>query len=325
MPRLMSESLLTSGDHQPVELKRVLRGVLVCTGFLVVASLASFAQDNPKAEPINVELQKATDEYTKSKKKAAEALLAAMEQEVNAVKDDAKLDVDDKVKRLDRLNQEKKAFESMERVPTMGTLKASVATYKSELAAAREKCNPVFKEAANKVLRDDLEKAKAILAERDRLFQPGGTDRSQKDPKAAGEMGFGEAKFGQGSEKINSVEVKVGDPQFTLIWDSRADIDLHVIEPGGSEIFWEKRNGAQGGELDVDDVDGFGPENINYVQGKGPLGKYTWYVHYYGGLGGIVQPTRWKVRVKQNGKTTVYQGTLSRIGEKSERLSIQVE
>jgi hypothetical protein len=131
--------------------------------------------------------------------------------------------------------------------------------------------------------------------------------------------GFGVAKFGQGGENINGVEVKVGDPQFTLIWDSRADIDLHVIEPGGSEIFWENRNGAQGGELDVDDVDGFGPENINYVQGKGPRGKYTWYVHYYGGLGGMVQYTRWKVRIKYAGKTEVFQGKLSRIGEKSER------
>ena len=83
------------------------------------------------------------------------------------------------------------------------------------------------------------------------------------------------AKFGHGGENINGVDVKVGDPQFTLIWDSRADIDLHVVEPGGSEIYWENRNGGQGGELDVDDVDGFGPENFNYVLGKGPPGTLS--------------------------------------------------
>ena len=137
--------------------------------------------------------------------------------------------------------------------------------------------------------------------------------------------GFGVAKFGQGGENINGVDVKVGDPQFTLIWDTRADIDLHVIEPGGSEIYWENRNGGQGGELDVDDVDGFGPENVNYVQGKGPPGKYRWFVHYYGGLGGMVQNTRWKVRVKHAGKIDSYKGSLTRIGQKSEVYELKME
>ena len=137
--------------------------------------------------------------------------------------------------------------------------------------------------------------------------------------------GFGVAKFGHGGENINGVDVKVGDPQFTLIWDTRADIDLHVIEPGGSEIYWENRNGGQGGELDVDDVDGFGPENINYVQGKGPPGKYRWFVHYYGGLGGMVQNTRWKVRVKHAGKIDSYKGSLTRIGQKSEVYELKME
>ena len=74
--------------------------------------------------------------------------------------------------------------------------------------------------------------------------------------------GFGTTQFDGLSEKVQGVSVKIGDPQFTLIWDSDADLDLHVIEPGGSEIYWEARNAKKGGELDVDDVDGQGPENI---------------------------------------------------------------
>lgn len=146
----------------------------------------------------------------------------------------------------------------------------------------------------------------------------GGGVNLSKPGQAGNGDGFGVAKFGQGGENINGIDVKVGDPQFTLIWDSRADLDLHVIEPGGSEIYWENRNGNQGGELDVDDVDGFGPENINYVQGKGPRGTYRWHVHYYGGLGGLAQNTKWKVRVKYANKTEVFNGKFSRIGEKSE-------
>ena len=64
---------------------------------------------------------------------------------------------------------------------------------------------------------------------------------------------------------IRGVAVKVGDPQFTLIWDTDADLDLHVIEPGGKEIYWEEPKGKQGGELDVDNTKGLGPENIYWL------------------------------------------------------------
>jgi hypothetical protein len=129
--------------------------------------------------------------------------------------------------------------------------------------------------------------------------------------------GFGLARFGSGTELVGGVGVKVGDPQFTLIWDTQADIDLHVLEPGGAEIFWEQPHGGKGGELDVDDIDGFGPENVFWVQGKGPPGTYKWFVHYYGGLGGRNVPTNWKVRLKHNGKVTVFRGKLSTVGLKS--------
>ena len=137
--------------------------------------------------------------------------------------------------------------------------------------------------------------------------------------------GFGVARFGskEGSnkERVQGVEVKVGDPQFTLIWDSPADLDLHVVEPGGSEIFWVERRGEQGGELDVDNMKGFGPENIYWVEdrdeggkvlhkGQGPTGEYKWFVVHYGGNHGDPVAARWKVRVKHNGVVEVFTGTL---------------
>ena len=85
--------------------------------------------------------------------------------------------------------------------------------------------------------------------------------------------GFGTTQFDGLSEKVQGVSVKIGDPQFTLIWDSDADLDLHVIEPGGSHIFWEFRNAKKGGELDVDDVDGQGPENIFWKKSYGKFQK----------------------------------------------------
>ncbi len=92
------------------------------------------------------------------------------------------------------------------------------------------------------------------------------------NPGAGAGDGFGLAKFGSGGESVKGVEVKVGDPQFTLIWDSNADIDLHVIEPGGKEIYWNDTKGRFGGELDVDNVDGFGPRTSTGSKSR-PTGR----------------------------------------------------
>jgi hypothetical protein len=161
----------------------------------------------------------------------------------------------------------------------------------------------------------------------------GGMDNP--NPGAGDGDGFGLARFGQGGESIRGVEVKVGDPQFTLLWDSEADLDLHVIEPGGKEIFWDDPQGKKGGELDVDNTKGYGPENIYWlhedeatgqkVKGMGPPGEYRWFVHYWGGFGGISRPTRWKVRVKHNDRVTVYTGRFRTLDEKSKIYTLKVE
>ncbi len=155
-------------------------------------------------------------------------------------------------------------------------------------------------------------------------------DRPGKGGGAGGD-GFGLAKFGSpdgtATERIRGVVVKVGDPQFTLLWDTQADLDLHVTEPGGNEIYWVERGKPTeaGGEIDVDNLTGFGPENISWflrddeggAKAKlthGPPGKYRWFVRYYGGMkvAGQDVPTHWKVRVKHNGTVKVYNGTLHR-------------
>ena len=76
----------------------------------------------------------------------------------------------------------------------------------------------------------------------------------------------------RGASSIRGVAVKVGDPQFTLIWNTDGvDLDLHVLEPSGKEIYWEEPKGIQGGELDVDNTKGFGPENVYWmVESQGP-------------------------------------------------------
>jgi len=157
------------------------------------------------------------------------------------------------------------------------------------------------------------------------------------NPGAGDGDGFGLARFGQGGESIRGVAVKVGDPQFTLIWDNNADLDLHVIEPGGKEIYWEYPRGKEGlgGELDVDNTKGYGPENIYWltddpsgdgqVKGPGPPGEYRWFVVYWGGFGGIPKPTKWKVRIKHDGKVSVVTGKFRALNERSKTYTLTVK
>ena len=156
---------------------------------------------------------------------------------------------------------------------------------------------------------------------------------SSGNPGAGAGDGFGLARFGNGGEEVRGVKVQVGDPQFTLLWDTKADIDLHVVEPGGKEIYWNDRKGRQGGELDVDNVEGFGPENIYWLKqnedgskelGPGPPGEYKWFVLYYGGNNGIPVPTRWKVRVKHEGRVEIFNGRLNVPGARTKSYTLTV-
>ncbi len=67
-----------------------------------------------------------------------------------------------------------------------------------------------------------------------------------------------------------------------LTWeDDSADIDLHIHEQGGTEVFYSRRESEIGGLLYYDITDGYGPEI--YVLGSGPKGAYRLSLVYYGG------------------------------------------
>lgn len=59
-----------------------------------------------------------------------------------------------------------------------------------------------------------------------------------------------------------------GSLRFTLTWNLSGDMDLHVLPPCGTEIYYGAR-AACGGTLDVDNTTTTGPENIYWT------GTYT--------------------------------------------------
>ncbi len=69
-----------------------------------------------------------------------------------------------------------------------------------------------------------------------------------------------------------------------LAWDDpQAELDLHVLTPDGGHAFFAQPILANGGGLDVDSVDGAGPEMFSMAS---PLpGVYRVYVNYWGNFG----------------------------------------
>ncbi|MDF9794971.1 hypothetical protein OKW21_000234 [Catalinimonas alkaloidigena] len=98
-----------------------------------------------------------------------------------------------------------------------------------------------------------------------------------------------------------------GDVQITLSWDNTADIDLHVIEPNGERIYYNYPSSSTGGMLDVDDRDGFGPENIFWPTQQSPQGLYQVEVVHFSGE----SPTNYTVLVQALGQTRQYSGTIT--------------
>lgn len=75
-----------------------------------------------------------------------------------------------------------------------------------------------------------------------------------------------------------------GDIAFRLLWEGESDLDLHVIDPAGEELFFGHRQSSSGGRLDVDCNAGPGGfcaqpiENVYWPLGTAPAGRYRAWV-----------------------------------------------
>jgi hypothetical protein len=85
----------------------------------------------------------------------------------------------------------------------------------------------------------------------------------------------------------NNLQTPVGSATdgiitITLTWGDQPDIDLHVYEPGGDHVYYANQQGNSG-FLDVDDVDGRGPEHYYVACDSLSTGTYQVGVNYYWG------------------------------------------
>jgi hypothetical protein len=75
---------------------------------------------------------------------------------------------------------------------------------------------------------------------------------------------------------------RLRDLEITLTWNTTSDIDLHVIEPDGTRVWWRNPLGPSARHV-RDNTTGFGPEVIDVDIGGGRAGIYQVYIVHYRG------------------------------------------
>ncbi|AKJ29911.1 hypothetical protein AAW51_3220 [Caldimonas brevitalea] len=90
------------------------------------------------------------------------------------------------------------------------------------------------------------------------------------------------------AKRLQFYETRGNGPKAALrviaSWDDpQAEIDMHVVTPDGQHAFWAAPVLQGGGGLDVDSVDGAGPEMFSLSAPR--KGRYHLYVNYWGNFG----------------------------------------
>ena len=114
---------------------------------------------------------------------------------------------------------------------------------------------------------------------------------------------------------IQITPVFTGDVQVNVHWDTPNDVDLHVVDPTGEEIFYGDPSSASGGTLDLDsnpacNIDGVNNENVYWPAGSAPSGEYTVRVDLWAACDG--QDVEYRVTVVLGGTdVSTYDGSFT--------------
>ena len=129
---------------------------------------------------------------------------------------------------------------------------------------------------------------------------------------AAGKVGTLAAR------SFDAIVVGTGDIQVTVTWDTDADVDLHVVDPAGWEVYWADRDSPTGGQLDLDSnaacaVDNVRNENITWGLGTAPVGTYTVRLDYWSNCS--ASATHYTVLINNGGDINIHHGTFTGSGD----------
>jgi hypothetical protein len=82
-------------------------------------------------------------------------------------------------------------------------------------------------------------------------------------------------------QKVDAIQVGTGQVQVSVQWDGDSDVDLHVMDPNGDEVYWDNTSVASGGQLDLDsnancDLDHVRNENITWSKAPPASTSCAW-------------------------------------------------
>jgi hypothetical protein len=106
-------------------------------------------------------------------------------------------------------------------------------------------------------------------------------------------------------QTVRVIRVGTGDVQVSVAWTGASDVDLHVYEPSGEEVYFGNLASETGGTLDLDsnpacNIDNKNNENIVWPTNGAPAGEYRVIVVYYDDCG--VERSDWVVTVQVKGR-----------------------
>jgi hypothetical protein len=122
---------------------------------------------------------------------------------------------------------------------------------------------------------------------------------------------------------VTLTAVGTGDVQVSLTWDVDSDVDLHVVDPSGEEVFYGNPSAASGGQLDLDsnagcELDHKRAENITWPTGHAPSGHYQVLVDYWDACSQT--GTHYVVTVNRKGAApATFSGAFSGPGDQGEQ------
>jgi len=128
------------------------------------------------------------------------------------------------------------------------------------------------------------------------------------------------------AQTMRVIKVGTGDVQVNVAWSGASDIDLHVFDPSGEEIFYDHKLSRSGGLLDLDSngacsIDGRNAENVAWPPAGAPSGTYRVVIDYYDDCG--VARTDWIVTVQVAGTAArTYAGSFTGIGATTPLLQV---
>jgi hypothetical protein len=125
--------------------------------------------------------------------------------------------------------------------------------------------------------------------------------------------------------RLSILPLGTGDVEVSLSMGAATDLDLYVVEPTASVLYYGRQRSGAGGELDLDanaacsDNMGVNAEHVFWRQGAAPAGTYVVRVaHYESCIDGA--PVDYRVTVRACGETVVLSGRFEGEGDADECL-----